>query len=393
MFAKFFKKDKKDKKGKPDEKVASGRPNEQANEKKKDTSAIVPQEKLTKDDFESLDVLGKGSFAYVVLCRRISTNKYYAMKVVNKQGLLDQKRIQDVFTERNVLMRMGHPYLLKLHWTFQSEHKVFFVMDYMPGGDLDRYMNSVPNKQLDLFTAKLYGAEILLVLNYLHKNSVIYRDLKPENILLTREGHCTLADFGLSKDFLRQDQDDSSQDMRANSFVGSPFYVAPDVLRRREYTNAIDYWSFGILLYRMLCGRTPFNGKSMKEVFDNILYSDLRFPSSVQLPLEAKDLISRLLVKDPNRRIKGPEIEAHPFWNGINFDDVMQKKIAPPKWTLLPTVEEMVAARSGGDETQPRTKNTQQLVNTPSHVSELNSTEQQLFGGFTCTAESHLNTA
>ncbi|CCW71026.1 unnamed protein product [Phytomonas sp. Hart1] len=391
MFAKFFKKDKKDKK-KPDEKPSSVRHYEQTNDKRKDTSAIVPQEKITKDDFESFDLLGKGSFAYVVLCRHISTNQFYAMKVVNKQGLLDQKRIQDVFTERNVLMRMGHPYLLKLHWTFQSEHKVFFVMDYMSGGDLDKYMNSVPTKQLDLFTSKLYGAEILLVLNYLHDNSVIYRDLKPENILLTHDGHCTLADFGLSKDLFEDDQDDSNQDMRADSFVGSPFYVAPDVLRRREYTNAIDYWSFGILLYRMLCGRAPFNGKSMREVFEQILYSDLRFPSSVQLPTEAKDLISRLLVKDPNRRIKGPEIMAHEFWNGINFDDVMKKKIVPPKWTPLPTVEEMIAPKSGVNETQPN-MSTQQLVNTPSHVSELNPTQQQLFGGFTCTAESYLNVA
>lgn len=156
-------------------------------------------------------------------------------------------------------------------------------MDYMPGGDLDKYMNSLPNRQLDLFTAKLYGEEILLAILCLHEHSVIYRDLKPENILLSAEGHCAIADFGLSKDFYKEGEDVTDKDLRANSFVGSPFYVAPDVLRQREYTNAVDFWSFGILLYRMLCGRTPFNGKSMKEVFDNILYSDLRFPSSIQL--------------------------------------------------------------------------------------------------------------
>lgn len=390
MFSKLFKRDKKDKKEKGEEKRASDSHSDHIREEPKPAAPEPPQEKLTKDDFESLDVLGKGSFAYVVLCRRLDTNKYYAMKVVNKQGLLDHKRVQDVFTERNVLTRINHPYLLKLHWTFQSEHKLFFVMDFMPGGDLDKYMNSVPNKMLDLFTAKLYGSEILLAIMCLHDHSVIYRDLKPENILLSGEGHCALADFGLSKDFHKDGQDVPDADLRANSFVGSPFYVAPDVLRQREYTNAVDFWSFGILLYRMLCGRTPFSGKSMKEVFDNILYSDLRFPSSVQLSPEAKDLISRLLVKDPNRRIKGAEVKAHPFWNGISFDDIMQKKVLPPKWTPLPTVEEMLAAKGSSGAAHGTTKKSEQVVNTPAQSSQLNSAQQQLFGGFTCTAESHL---
>lgn len=392
MFAKLFKRDKKDKKDKNEETRAGDRPSDRAGDHAQPTPAppTGPQEKLTKDDFESLDVLGKGSFAYVVLCRRIETNQYYAMKVVNKQGLLDHKRVQDVFTERNVLTRINHPYLLKLHWTFQSDHKLFFVMDFMPGGDLDKYMNSVPNKTLDLFTAKLYGMEILLAILCLHEHSVIYRDLKPENILLSGDGHCALADFGLSKDFYKEGQEVADSDLRANSFVGSPFYVAPDVLRQREYTNAVDFWSFGILLYRMLCGRTPFSGKSMKEVFDNILYSDLRFPSSVQLSSEAKDLISRLLVKDPSRRIKGPEVKAHPFWNGISFDEVMRKTVAPPKWTPLPPVEEMLAAKGGGGKASS-SKKPDEVVNTYGQSSQLNPSQQQLFGGFTCTADSHLN--
>uniref|UniRef100_A0A0A9YCT8 RAC-gamma serine/threonine-protein kinase n=1 Tax=Lygus hesperus TaxID=30085 RepID=A0A0A9YCT8_LYGHE len=147
----------------------------------------------------------------------------------------------------------------------------------------------------------------------------------------------------------------------------------------------------------MLCGRTPFNGKSMKEVFDNILYSDLRFPSSVQLSPEAKDLISRLLVKDPARRIKGQEVREHSFWNGINFDDVMQKKVVPPKWTPLPSVEEMLARRAvqnngaQGQSGNTGSKNAAIVMNTPAQVSQLNAGQQQLFGGFSCTADSHLN--
>lgn len=351
------------------------------------------EEKVTKEDFESLDVLGKGSFAYVVLARRHGTNNYYAMKVVTKQGLLDHKRVQDVFTERNVLTRLSHPYLLKLHWTFQSEHKLFFVMDYMPGGDLDKYLNNQPNKMLDTFTARLYAAEVLTAIMCLHDHNVIYRDLKPENILLGADGHCALADFGLSKDFHKDGVDVSNPEMRATSFVGSPFYVAPDVLKQKEYTLAVDYWSFGILLYRMLCGRAPFNGKSMKEVFDNILYSDLRFPSSVPVAPEAKDLISRLLTKDAAKRIRGAEVRNHPYWTGLSWDDLLQKKIRPPNWTPLPTPEEMLAAKQQNPPANPvSSKQPAQVVNTPAQSTQLAPNQQQLFGGFSCTADNaHLN--
>nr|CCC89721.1 putative serine/threonine-protein kinase [Trypanosoma congolense IL3000] len=405
MFFKLFKKDKKDKdkdkkKEKSKDKDKGKETNSESAAKKNDSNYKIsaegkdgrPVEKVSKEDFETIDTLGKGSFAYVVLVRRVGTNKLYAMKVVNKQGLLDHNRYRDVFIERNVLSRINHPFLLKLYWTFQSEHKLFFVMEYMPGGDLDRYMNAVPSKQLDLFTSKLYGAEILMAILTLHEQSVIYRDLKPENILLTEDGHCVLADFGLSKDFYNPavGENAATSDMRANSFVGSPFYVAPDVLKQREYTYAVDFWSFGILLYRMLCGRVPFSGKSMKEVFDNILYSDLRFPSTVQLPSEAKDLVSRLLVKDANRRIKGPEVKAHAFWTGIDFNEVMQKKVKPPKWTPIPSVEKLISEQSAAQSDGGSSKNPGQVVNTPTHSSHLNARQQQLFNGFSCTTDNHL---
>lgn len=380
MFMKLFqKKDKKEKEG-------GSRPTSAA------PAPAVVEEKVTKEDFESLDVLGKGSFAYVVLARRVQTNAYYAMKVVTKQGLLDHKRVQDVFTERNVLTRLSHPYLLKLYWTFQSEHKLFFVMDYMPGGDLDKYLNGLPNKMLDPFTARLYAAQVLSAIMCLHDHNVIYRDLKPENILLSGEGHCALADFGLSKDFHKEGAEAAANDMRANSFVGSPFYVAPDVLKQKEYTQAVDFWSFGILLYRMLCGRAPFNGKTMKEVFDNILYSDLRFPSSVPVAPEAKDLISRLLTKDAAKRIQGPEVRAHPYWTGLNWDDLLQKKIKNPNWVPLPGPEEMLRHKQLNPPANPvSSKQPAQVVNTPAQSTQLAANQQQLFGGFSCTnPDTHL---
>lgn len=397
FFKGIFKKDKKDKEDKKEKKDKDSHSHHSSTASSTPSSSNVP-EKVTKDDFESLDILGKGSFAHVVLARRISTGKYYAMKVVNKQGLLENKRERDVFTERNVLSRSTHPYLLKLHHTFQSEHKLFFVMDYMPGGDLDKYLNAQPNKLLDPDTSRLYAAEIFLAISYLHDDGVIYRDLKPENILLDREGHCALADFGLSKDFHREGQDLSNEDMRANSFVGSPFYVSPDVLKQKEYSTAVDFWSFGILLYRMLCGRPPFSGRNMKEVFDNILFSDLRFPSSVPVAPEARDLISKLLIKDAHKRITAREIEKHPYWTGLDWKAVYNRQVRPMRWTILPTVEEMLAARARHQAANPQppaqpgkeAPKPQQVVNTPAAASQLQPNQQQMFQGFSCTAENVL---
>lgn len=379
----FFRSKKKDKDKDKEKDDRESKRREKDDKKSSKTTHEDPNpEKVKSDDFEVKDSLGKGSFGYVVLCRRIATKKFYAMKIVDKKGLLDHSRVQDVFTERNILARANHPYLMKLHWTFQSETKVYFVMDYMPGGDLDKYMNSISNKILDLFTAKLYAMEVLLAILFLHENKVIYRDLKPENVLLTHDGHCALADFGLSKDFNKEGMD---ADLRANSFVGSPFYVAPDVLRQTEYTDAVDFWSFGVLLFRMLCGRLPFNGRSMKEVFNNILYTNVHFPSSVNVSAEAKDLIMRLLAKQPQRRLVGPAIKEHPFWEGMSWDDVMAKKVRPPRWTPLPLLDDMVDA-SGNLPTQGKKVD---LGSAP--VAPLNPNDQQLFGGFSYATDDPLN--
>ena len=298
---------------------------------------------MTRDDFEHLDVLGKGTFAKVVLVRKKATGEYFAMKVIDKKTVLEQKRHRDAFIERDVMRRLPHPYLLRLHHTFQTEHKLYFVVDYMPGGDLDKYLREKvgPQTALDYKTTQLYACEVFLALKYLHENGVIYRDLKPENILLSRDGHCILADFGLSKDF-----GGGTNQMVAASFVGSPFYVAPDVLKEQPYTEKIDFWSFGILLFRMLYGRPPFSGRTMKEVFDAIVTKDVRFPTSYIVPNDqyARDLILRLLQKDPENRINAQGIMEHPYWEGLDFQQVLMRQVPPQRWKIPPTAEERVDA-------------------------------------------------
>ncbi|KAJ9441097.1 RAC family serine/threonine-protein kinase-like protein [Diplonema papillatum] len=337
-------------------------------------------DKVSKDDFDSLKLLGKGSFAKVVLVRKKENGKIYAMKVIVKESVLQHQRVQDVFTERGVLQRSNHPFLCKLHWTFQSEHKLFFIMDYYHGGDLDGYLNKQPNKKLKPGVARLYAAEVLLALMYLHENGIIYRDLKPENILMGADGHPCLSDFGLSKDFGAFSLDDDS---RTASFVGSPFYVAPDVLRQKQYTSAIDWWSFGILLFRMLVSRPPFLGRSMKEVFDNILYQELRFSQSNPISPEAMDLISKLLVKDPVKRAKGDVVKKHKYWDGLDWDVVYSKKVAPDGWVPPAPlqIDEPDASPSSS------AVNAQAIAATPANQGPLGHSEQKLFDGFTFTAD------
>jgi serine/threonine protein kinase len=344
-----------------------------------------PQETVTREDFEEIEVLGKGSFARVVLVKkRNSNNEFFAMKVIDKKTILEHKRTRDAFIERDVMRRLPHPYLLHLHYTFQTEHKLFFVVDYMPGGDLDKYLNSQPNKAVDLPTTQLYGAQVFLALKHLHRNGVIYRDLKPENILLNHAGHCVIADFGLSKDF-----GSSVDQMMAQSFVGSPFYVAPDVLRQKEYTNAIDFWSFGILLYRMLYGRPPVSGRTMKEVFDNIMTKDFTYPTpGVPGDEGARDLISKLLVKDPARRAGVAEVEASPFWTGLNLADVEAVRVLPPRWVPLPPTEVLVqqraAARPAGAAPAPAASSTRpvDVTHTAAGTAPLSAAQQAQFEAF-----------
>jgi len=366
---------------------------EKAEEQQKARAQQPPAPKLSRDDFEDIDVLGKGTFAVVVLARRKGTEDYFALKVIDKKKVLDQKRQRDAFIERDVMARLPHPYVLRLHATFQSEHKLFFVVDYMPGGDFDKYLNSIPNKAVDYQTAQLYSAQIFLAIKFLHDNGVIYRDLKPENILMSREGHLCLADFGLSKDF-----GEESDNMVAASFVGSPFYVSPDVLKQRPYTEAVDFWSFGILMYRMLYGRTPFTGRTMKEVFDSIMLKEVTFPTSYVVPNDghARDLILKLLQKDPAKRINALGIAQHPFWTDVDFEAILHKKVLAKNWKPLPTAAEHVKNLQAQQGAQPAVQaapakpkpNPADVTHTaPKDAVALSDKQQGEFNKFTATTD------
>eukprot|EP00759_Apiculatamorpha_spiralis_P022199 PhF_6_TR26535/c0_g1_i1/m.38359/K13303/SGK2; serum/glucocorticoid-regulated kinase 2 len=285
------------------------------------------ERKIGKQDFEIIRQLGKGAFAKVYLVRRKCDGVPYAMKVVQKSNVIhNTELIQTVFTERNVMKRSTHPFLIKLRYTFQSRQELFFILDFMQGGDMNHYLDTIPGHRFEYETARFYAAEILLGLQYLHENKCMYRDLKPENILLSASGHAVLADFGLSH------ESNSTSEMKTRGRVGSPYYVAPEILRDEQYTEAVDYWSYGVFLYKMLTGSVPFNGLTADALFQAIQHNNIQF--KVNLPAAAKDLIQKLLNKDQRKRITR-DTRDHPFFAGIDFDKVYNRtfRTPVPQWT------------------------------------------------------------
>ncbi|KAG8249086.1 Serine/threonine-protein kinase Sgk1 [Homalodisca vitripennis] len=219
-------------------------------------------------DFEFLHVIGKGSFGKVLLARHRHDNVYYAVKVLSKRLIVRQNEAQHIMSERNVLMKnLHHPFLVGLHFSFQTSDKLFFVLDYVNGGEL--FFHLQRERTFTEPRARFYAAEIASALGYLHSQGIIYRDLKPENLLLDSVGHVVLTDFGLSKEGLLATD-------TTNTFCGTPEYLAPEVVRKEAYDRSVDWWCLGAVLYEMLYGLPPFYSRNTAEMYAQILYQPLR---------------------------------------------------------------------------------------------------------------------
>merc|ERR1719511_76534 len=286
-------------------------------------------------DFDLIKVIGRGSYAKVLMVELKSTKRIYAMKVIKKELVTDDEDIDWVQTEKHVFeTASNHPFLVGLHSCFQTASRLFFVIEFVRGGDLMFHMQR--QRRLPEEHARFYSAEICLALNYLHERGIIYRDLKLDNVLLDHEGHIKLTDYGMCKEGIRPGDTTST-------FCGTPNYIAPEILRAEDYSFSVDWWALGVLLYEMLAGRSPFDIVGATDnpdqntedyLFQAILEETIRIPRS--LSVKAASILKGFLNKNPADRLGCHrdsgfgEIMNHPFFKTIEWAMLEQKQIPPP---------------------------------------------------------------
>ena len=250
-------------------------------------------------------------------------------KFLNKSVLTRNRHLKYAITEWNVLKRADHPYIIRMHYSFQTPDYLYMILDFCPNGDLSIHLN---NKQIfEENEAKFYIAEVVLAMDYLHKKDILYRDLKPENILVSHDGHIKMADFGLAKEGVNDKK-------KAKSFCGSPAYLAPEMLGTRGVGKAADIYQLGAVLYELLVGLPPYYTENIKKLYENIKGANLKIPNYISK--EAKNLLKKLLHKDPKQRIgvkNKEEIKSDPFFADINWEALEAGNIDPP---LLLTLDD-----------------------------------------------------
>ncbi|WOL17746.1 serine/threonine-protein kinase D6PKL1-like [Canna indica] len=337
---------------------------------------------LELSHFRLLDRVGSGDIGCVYRTELSGTRCLFAMKVMDKAMLLGRKKLNRAHKEREILQCLDHPFLPTLYAYFETDSFSCLVMEFCPGGDLHFLQQRQPGKCFTEKAARFYVAEVLLALEYLHMLGIIYRDLKPENVLVREDGHIMLSDFDLSSrcavlptlvtstkmdlDSLKSSYEEPTcmknsclqptcfsprfmrskarkasgsevgdhgatlpeliaepSSARSKSFVGTHEYLAPEVIRGEGHGSAVDWWSFGILLYELLFGKTPFKGSGNRETLFNVVGEPLKFPEFPIVSFAARDLISGLLVKEPQQRLAyrrgAAEVKQHPFFQSINW--------------------------------------------------------------------------
>lgn len=281
--------------------------------------------KASVEDFMMMKVIGKGSFGRVLLGKHINSGTIYAIKVLSKEAIVKQNEVKHIMSERNVLLgNCRHPFLVGLHYSFQTPAKLYFILDYVNGGEL--FFHLQQEKKFSIARSQFYAAEITSALSYMHSLNIVYRDLKPENILLDSTGHVVLTDFGLCKENVMPGQTTAT-------FCGTPEYLAPEVLKKHAYGRAVDWWCLGCVTYEMMCGLPPYYSRDVNEMYDRILHDTLRFPDHV--PQAARQLLEGLLIRIPDQRLGGgprdaEEVKAHLFFESIDWAALERREMEPP---------------------------------------------------------------
>ncbi|KAL4625097.1 protein kinase C theta type-like [Arapaima gigas] len=290
----------------------------------------VPKKELHKftiDNFILHKMLGKGSFGKVFLAEQKFTNQFFAVKVLKKDVVLMDDDVECTMVEKRVLtLAWEHPYLTHLYCTFQTKENLFFVMEYLNGGDLMFHIQNC--HKFSLARSTFYAAEIICGLQFLHSKGIIYRDLKLDNVLLDSDGHIKISDFGMCKENMLGDT-------KTSTFCGTPDYIAPEILLGQKYGCSVDWWSFGVLLYEMLMGQSPFHGHSEDELFQSIRTDNPFYPR--WLSRDARDILIKLFVREPEQRlgVRG-NIRQHRFFAAVDWTALEKRQVQPP---FRPTVK------------------------------------------------------
>ena len=296
-----------------------------------DSLDMVPGEEelysktININHFDIVRVIGRGSFGKVYLVKKKDSEEFFAMKVLKKEAISSPSQRLHTIAERRILQEIDDNFVVKLHYAFQNPDKLYFVMDFLNGGEMFTHLRK--NVKFSEKRARFYCAELILALKCLHDNKVLYRDLKPENIILGNDGHIKITDFGLSKMNINKEQD------LTFTFCGTPEYLAPEIISQKGHDQTVDWWSLGTILYEMLAGRAPFAHKNKRKVLQDVLKAPILMKKSFSP--KARDLLSKLLERDPKKRLGSGSRDAldimeHPFFESIDWDKLAKKDVKPP---------------------------------------------------------------
>ena len=283
---------------------------------------------LSLDQFQVIRTIGIGSFSHVNLCYHNPTQQFCTLKVMNKRLIISLEQVEHVKNEKNILMQLHHPNIVKLLGTFQDAEFLYIMMEYIPGGEVFSHLRT--NEYFDPDTVRFYAAEVFMVFEELQKHNMVYRDLKPENLLFDADGHIKFIDFGFAKVI----------EGRTYTLCGTPEYLAPEIIRGEGTTFASDWWSYGVLIHELICGHTPFAGLAENDLYRAICEGVNEYPPEVDD--STAELLDALFELDPAKRLgSGPqgsdEIKNHPYFEGIDWGKMFRHTYLTPLVPMVPT--------------------------------------------------------
>ncbi|XP_016095751.1 microtubule-associated serine/threonine-protein kinase 2-like [Sinocyclocheilus grahami] len=289
-----------------------------------------------EEDFETIKLISNGAYGAVFLVRHKETRQRFAMKKINKQNLILRNQIQQAFVERDILTFAENPFVVSMFCSFETRRHLCMVMEYVEGGDCATLLKHIGALPVDM--ARMYFAETVLALEYLHNYGIVHRDLKPDNLLITSMGHIKLTDFGLSKiglmslttNLYEGHIEKDTREFLDKQVCGTPEYIAPEVILRQGYGKPVDWWAMGVILYEFLVGCAPFFGDTPEELFGQVISDEIIWPEGDEaLPLDAQDLISKLLRQNPLERLgtgSAFEVKQHRFFTDLDWNSLLRQK-------------------------------------------------------------------